>query len=174
MYLVGFLQPRITMHGTTNIKCQPVQGAPCASCNRLPPSSIPNVCLRYGARAKIRYGHNVVVLRTRQWTHYLLTGSDSLHEATAQYQHVAITLRSRQLLKMGTWLPETCWATCKEEINDNTKVTSSWFLIPYWITMHGQPHMRSQNTFVFTATTITNSNLPSILLPPPSWHTDVH
>ena len=29
-------------------------------------------------------------------------------EATAQYQHVAITLRSRQLLKMGTWLPETC------------------------------------------------------------------
>jgi len=36
---------------------------------------------------------------------------------------------SRQLLKMGTWLPETRWATCKAEINDNTKVTSSWFLI---------------------------------------------
>jgi len=48
------------------------------------------------------------VLRTRQWTHYLLTGCDSLPAATAQYQHVAITLRSRQLLKMGTWLPETC------------------------------------------------------------------
>ena len=48
---------------------------------------------------------------------------------TAQYQHVAITLRSRQLLKMGTWLPETCWATCKGKIKDNTKVTSSWFLI---------------------------------------------
>jgi len=48
------------------------------------------------------------VLRTLQWTHYLLTGSDSLPTATAQYQHVAITLRSRQLLKMGTWLPETC------------------------------------------------------------------
>jgi len=31
---------------------------------------------------------------------------------TAQYQHMAITLRSRQLLKMGTWLPETSWATC--------------------------------------------------------------
>jgi len=45
------------------------------------------------------------------------------------YQHVAITLRSRQLLKMGTWLPETCWANCKGEIKDNTKVTSSWFLI---------------------------------------------
>ena len=30
---------------------------------------------------------------------------------------------------MGTWLPETCWATCKREIKDKTKVTSSWFLI---------------------------------------------
>ena len=40
---------------------------------------------------------------------------------TAQHQHVAIILR--------TWLPETCWATCKREIKDNTKVTSSWFLI---------------------------------------------
>ena len=50
----------------------------------------------------------VVVLRTPQWTHYLLTGSDSLPAATAQHQHVAITLRNRQLLKMGTWLPETC------------------------------------------------------------------
>ena len=48
---------------------------------------------------------------------------------TAQYQHVAITLRSLQLLKMGTWLPETCWVTCKREIKVNTKVTSSWFLI---------------------------------------------
>jgi len=48
---------------------------------------------------------------------------------TAQYQHVAITLISHQLLKMGTWLSETCWATCKGEIKDNAKVTSSWFLI---------------------------------------------
>jgi len=63
------------------------------------------------------------------YEHYLLTGSDSLPAATAQYQHVAITLRSHQLLKMGTWLPETCWATCKGEIKNNTKVTSSWFLI---------------------------------------------
>jgi len=45
------------------------------------------------------------------------------------YQRVAITLPSRQLLKMGTWLPEACWATCKGEIKDNTKLTSSWFLI---------------------------------------------
>jgi len=30
---------------------------------------------------------------------------------------------------MGTWLLETYWTTCKEEIKDNTKVTSSWFLI---------------------------------------------
>ena len=48
---------------------------------------------------------------------------------TRQYQRVAIILRSRQLLKMGTWLPEICWATCKREIKNNTKVTSSWFLI---------------------------------------------
>ena len=39
----------------------------------------------------------------------------------AHYQHEAITLRSRHLLKMGTWLPETCWATCKGEIKDSTK-----------------------------------------------------
>jgi len=48
------------------------------------------------------------VLQTLQWTHYLPTGSDSLPAATAQHQHVAITVRSRHLLKMGTWLPETC------------------------------------------------------------------
>jgi hypothetical protein len=70
----------------------------------------------------------VVVLRTPQRTHYLLIGSDSLPAATAQYQHVAITLGSCQLLKMGTWLPDTCWATCKREIKDNTLATSGWFL----------------------------------------------
>jgi len=70
-----------------------------------------------------------VVLRTPHWTHYPLTGSDSLPAATAQYLHVAITLRTRQHLKMGTWLPETCWATYKGEIKDNPNVTSSWFLI---------------------------------------------
>ena len=36
------------------------------------------------------------------------------------YQHEAITSRSRQLLMMGTWLPETCWATVRREIK-NTK-----------------------------------------------------
>jgi len=69
------------------------------------------------------------VTRTPQWTNYLLTGSDSLPAAMAQYQQVAIALRSRQLLEMGTGLPETCWATCKGEIKDNTKVTYSWFPI---------------------------------------------
>jgi len=44
------------------------------------------------------------------------------------YQHEAITSRSRQLLMMGTWLPETCWATSRREIK-NTKVTSSWFFL---------------------------------------------
>jgi hypothetical protein len=32
-------------------------------------------------------------------------------------QHEAITSRSRQLLMMGTWLPETCWATIRREIS---------------------------------------------------------
>ena len=34
----------------------------------------------------------------------------------------------RQLLMMGTWLPETCWVTIRREIK-NTKVTSSWFFL---------------------------------------------
>ena len=42
-------------------------------------------------------------------------GFDNLTAATAQYQHVAKTLTSRQLLMMGTKLPETCWATYKGE-----------------------------------------------------------
>jgi len=62
----------------------------------------------------------------------LLTGSDSLPAVTA-HQHVAITLRSRQLLKMGTWLPETCWATCKGEIKDNTK---KWHLDGFLSTLN--------------------------------------
>ena len=32
------------------------------------------------------------------------------------YQHKAITSRSRLLLMMGTWLPETCRATIRREI----------------------------------------------------------
>ena len=44
------------------------------------------------------------------------------------YQHEAITSRSRQLLMMGIWLSETCWATIIREIK-NTKVTSSWFFL---------------------------------------------
>ena len=44
------------------------------------------------------------------------------------YQHKAITSRSRQLLMMGTRLPETCWATIRREIRIQ-KVTSSWFFL---------------------------------------------
>ena len=44
------------------------------------------------------------------------------------YQHEAITSHSRQLLMMGTWLPETCWATNRRKTK-NTKVTSSWFFL---------------------------------------------
>ena len=38
------------------------------------------------------------------------------------------TSRSRQLLMMGTWLHETCWATSRRETK-NRKVTSSWFFL---------------------------------------------
>jgi len=44
------------------------------------------------------------------------------------YQHKAITSRSPQLLIMGTWLPETCWATIRREIK-NTKSDISWFFL---------------------------------------------
>ena len=91
------------------------------------PSSGADDCVMLSPRVGIVPWH--YVLRPPQRTHYLLTGSDSLPAATAQYQHAVITLHSCQLLKMGTWLPETCWATCKGEIKDNTWMTSSWFLI---------------------------------------------
>ena len=45
------------------------------------------------------------------------------------YQHKAITSRSRQFLMMGTWLPETCWATIRREQRIQ-KVASSWFSYP--------------------------------------------
>jgi hypothetical protein len=68
------------------------------------------------------------------------------------YHNDAITSRSRQLLMMGTWLPETFLATIRREIK-NTKVTSSCFFLStlnydarstahQTITMHGQPHIR--------------------------------
>jgi len=53
------------------------------------------------------------------------------------YQHETITTRSRQVLMMGTWLPETCWATIRREIN-HKKVTSGWFFLSilYYFTFH--------------------------------------
>jgi len=96
----------------------------------------------------------VAQLRTPQWTHYLLTSSDSLPAATARYQHVAITPRSRQLLKMGTWLPETCWATCKGEIKDNTKVTSSWFLIHTEAKTFGRNNYNNRKIILYCILTI--------------------
>jgi len=59
-----------------------------------------------------------------------LAGSVSIEEFVAtnsSMDTLAITLRSRQLLKMGTWLPETCWANYKGEIKDNTK----WHLVGF-------------------------------------------
>ena len=45
------------------------------------------------------------------------------------YQHKAITSRSRQLLMMGTWLPETCWATIRREIKNRKSDIKLVFLI---------------------------------------------
>jgi hypothetical protein len=53
------------------------------------------------------------------------------------YQHEAITWRSRQFLMMGTWLPETCWATIRREIKD-TKSDISWFFLStlyFWLSI---------------------------------------
>jgi len=45
-------------------------------------------------------------------TKTLITHTQPTHSETClcntTYQHEAITSRSRQLLMMGTWLPETC------------------------------------------------------------------
>jgi len=56
------------------------------------------------------------------------------------YQHEAITSQSRQLLMMGTWLPETCWATNRREKRIK-KLHLVGFSYPHWIAMHGQPHI---------------------------------
>ena len=68
-------------------------------------------CLQEGCQNRLAGNEESTeefVAQTPQWTHNLLTGSDSLPAATAQHQHMAITLHSRQLLKMGTRLPKTC------------------------------------------------------------------
>ena len=51
-----------------------------------------------------------------------------------KYQHEAITSRSRYLLMMGTWLPETFWETSRREIKD-TQVTCIWFSYPHCVTV---------------------------------------
>ena len=45
------------------------------------------------------------------------------------YQHKAITPRSRQLLMMGTWLSETCWAAIRREIKNTKSDIQLCFLI---------------------------------------------
>jgi hypothetical protein len=45
-------------------------------------------------------------------------------------------------LMMGTWLPETCWATIKKRNKEYKKWHLVGFSYPHWITMHGQPHIR--------------------------------
>ena len=49
------------------------------------------------------------------------------------FQHEAITSRSRQLLMMGTWLPETCWATSRREIKNTKSDILLDFSFPHFI-----------------------------------------
>jgi hypothetical protein len=62
------------------------------------------------------------------------------------YQHKAITSRSRQLLMMGTRLPETCWTTIRREIK-NRKVTSSWFFLSTSGTYFGPQKLHLWRTY---------------------------
>ena len=49
------------------------------------------------------------------------------------YQHKAIISRRRQLLlMMGTWLPETCWATIRREKKEYKKWHLVGFSYPHW------------------------------------------
>ena len=57
------------------------------------------------------------------------------------YQHKAVTSRSHQLLMMGTWLPETCWATIRREIKNTKVLTTS--LQPWHIPTQGYNITRS-------------------------------
>ena len=59
------------------------------------------------------------------------------------YQHEAITSRSRQLLMMGTWLPETCWATIKREI----KNTKSDIYLVFLIHTHYESFISKNNKY---------------------------
>jgi len=73
--------------------------------------------------------HWGTVLRTPQWTHYLLTGSDSLPAATAQYKHVAKHYAVVSFWRWAHGCPKHVEQLVKEKIKVNTKLTSSWFLI---------------------------------------------
>ena len=83
----------------------------------------------------VSYIHKVYYTHTHTHTHtyiyiyiYIYKSMDALPAnrtwqpscSHGTYQHKAITSRSRQLLLMGTRLPETCWATIRREIK-NTK-----------------------------------------------------
>ena len=58
------------------------------------------------------------------------------------YQHKAITSRSRQLLMMGTWLPETCWATIRREIKEYKKWHLVGFSYPHKFCVEGITQLR--------------------------------
>jgi len=68
-------------------------------------------------------------LRTHPWT---LPASRSWQPSCSHgtYQHQAITSRSRQLLMMGTWLPETCWAASRRERIQKWHLVG--FSYPHW------------------------------------------
>ena len=90
------------------------------------------------------------------------------------YQHKAITSRSRQLLMMGTYFPETCWAAIRREIN-NTKSdvqlvylihTESRRTVSHTSDLHTLPSPDGWPTAQFpTGLSVTESNVFNFSLP---------
>ena len=76
-------------------------------------------------------GNHVSIIRSWRLRDIIASSMDALPAnrswqpfcSHGTYQHEALTSRSRQLLMIGTWLPETCWATNRRERIQ--KVTSS-------------------------------------------------
>ena len=77
-----------------------------------------------------KYVAGSTLLRTPKWTHNQPTGSDRLHSHRTT-QHAAKIPLSRQLLKMGTRWPETCWATYKEQLIRRNKYNTKWHLVGF-------------------------------------------
>jgi hypothetical protein len=79
------------------------------------------------------------------------------------YEHEAMTLHSRQLLMMGTWLPKTCWTAIKREIK-NTKSDISWFFLStlYYLEVWMNSKLLNMNEDVAYCKSLTFANVMEI------------